>query len=348
MDPELRALLIKLGDLDPDQTAFVISLLEDSAFRDRAQELVNADAGSTTDAFNSLAPQAQADLVDPATRQKLNIMEELAIAGKTANTSLEDNLEVVKSVLSDPATRSLVHRVATMSPETRQALSQAAEHGDLDQWETDADLAGRLADAEQSLRGISEKLVANAEAEAQLVSGLREQLGSIVNAVDGQILDDGSIVLPENVVFEQGRSTIRPELRDFLDEACLPWLNMLQTSGLAIESVEIQGHASREWRGGTPADIAYENNLVLSQERARNVLSYCLGQVRGTDAADWARGHVVSVGYSSARPVEENGVVSDEKSRRVVFAINLDREQLLEDIETDTTQSFDKNLATGE
>ena len=43
-----------------------------------------------------------------------------------------------------------------------------------------------------------------------------------------------------------------------------------------IEEIRIEGHTSSEWLDEVPIDVAFMNNMELSQNRARNVLDYVL------------------------------------------------------------------------
>lgn len=43
-----------------------------------------------------------------------------------------------------------------------------------------------------------------------------------------------------------------------------------------IEEIRIEGHTSSEWLDEVPVDVAFMNNMELSQNRARNVLDYVL------------------------------------------------------------------------
>ena len=43
-----------------------------------------------------------------------------------------------------------------------------------------------------------------------------------------------------------------------------------------IEEIRIEGHTSSEWQDQVPIDVAFMNNMELSQNRARNVLDYVL------------------------------------------------------------------------
>lgn len=202
--------------------------------------------------------------------------------------------------------------------------------------------------AGQTLEGISSR-IKNAEAqEAALVAALRSELGDMVAGVGGNIDSTGAIILPDTALFEQGKSHITPVLGRFLAQACGPWLAVLKNSGVDLSEVKIEGHASSEWRSQSTARQAYLGNLNLSQQRSQAVLRTCLDFVPDTEVLEWARKHLIAVGYSSVRPVLRDGLEDKAASRRVVFAATPNRKSLLEEIETQTQIArYDRNLFGG-
>jgi outer membrane protein OmpA-like peptidoglycan-associated protein len=198
--------------------------------------------------------------------------------------------------------------------------------------------------AGQTLEGIAKKIRQAEAQEAALVGMLRAELGGIVSAVGGEIDDTGAIILPDSILFEQGKAQITPILGKFLADACDPWLTVLQNSGVKIAEVKIEGHASSEWRSGSDARQAYLGNLDLSQRRSQAVLRVCLDLVRDQQVLDWARQHLIAVGYSSVRPILKDGAENPEASRRVVFSVSPSKDTLIDEIETDAiTASYDRS-----
>ena len=216
------------------------------------------------------------------------------------------------------------------------AMNALAEEGrSIDDLLATAQTLEGLEQAGQSLEDISQK-IRNAEArEAALVGALRGELGGLVSKVGGRIDDGGAIILPDTILFDQGKAQITPVLRKFLADACGPWLTVLKNSGVDIAEVKIEGHASSEWRSGSSAHQAYLGNLGLSQRRSQAVLRSCLNFVSDTQVLQWARTHMIAVGYSSVRPVMRDGKEDQVASRRVVFSASPNRENLIEQIETE-------------
>ncbi|MBC6403471.1 MAG: hypothetical protein GDA35_07600 [Hyphomonadaceae bacterium] len=197
-----------------------------------------------------------------------------------------------------------------------------------------------LVGAGQKLESISRNI---RDAEAQkdaLVGTLRRELGGVASGVGGTIDDNGTITLPDTILFEQGQSNVTPRMAGFLEKFCEPWLEVLKNSGANIYEARIEGHSSSEWYRGASPQQAYLGNLYLSQRRAAVISRACLGHVKDPETLEWARKHMVATGYSSGRPVMRNGREDTSASRRVVFSVVQDRETLLEDIDAAASASY--------
>lgn len=156
---------------------------------------------------------------------------------------------------------------------------------------------------------------------AEIAAAIRERAGDLVAEFNGQILDNGNVIFPEGVLFDAGSSVIRTEFDHVLQQFCRPWFEILYDVAGSLSGVQIEGHASSEWRS-LPPEHAFANNLDLSQKRAGAVFKRCL-EYGGDDAVgEWARARMAAVGYSSSRPVLSDGEEDRERSRRVVFAID--------------------------
>lgn len=141
----------------------------------------------------------------------------------------------------------------------------------------------------------------------------------------GRILDSGDVIFPDSVLFESGKSEIRPVFDDLLQALCRPWFEVLYKENRYLETVQIEGHASSEF-GNLGLREAFDANLELSQRRAAAVFKKCLDYGGNDEVADWARSKMAAAGYSSAQPVLRGGVEDHQASRRVVFAIDMKSE----------------------
>jgi outer membrane protein OmpA-like peptidoglycan-associated protein len=193
---------------------------------------------------------------------------------------------------------------------------------------------------------VAGRLEAAAASRAAVAESLRQALGAVVARYRGTIDDDGALIFPDEVLFSAGSAEITPALRQFLAAVCLPWFQTLERSGAAISDLRIEGHASSEWLGATP-EQAYLANLSLSQARAHAVLSTCLELVPGPEGS-WARSHATALGYSSSHPVTVGGREDKEKSRRVVFRVDYDTEDVIDAIKEDVKRPGSGDVAAEE
>jgi flagellar motor protein MotB len=171
-----------------------------------------------------------------------------------------------------------------------------------------------------------------------LASSLDDALGDVVESRGGLIDSRGTISFSDATLFPRGRADLTSEMRTFLDELCLPWLSTLRDQGFEIEEIRIEGHASPGWRGARNEQDAYLRNLELSQARARVVLEYCIDTTWGQNLGQWARERSVAIGFSSSRPVFENGEVSLERSQRVLLSAAPDISDIMQEIEETVSQ----------
>lgn len=124
-----------------------------------------------------------------------------------------------------------------------------------------------------------------------------------------------------NVLFAPGEIRIRTEFKEILNDFFPRYLNILSSFSKDINEVRIEGHTSSLWNDSTTNDIAYFNNMRLSQGRTRSVLQhiYLLESIRGSK--EWIKQHIVAVGFSSSKKIIENNMENYERSRRVTFRV---------------------------
>ncbi len=125
-----------------------------------------------------------------------------------------------------------------------------------------------------------------------------------------------------DLFFDIGSSSLNRHYQSILSDFFPRYLKILQKHKAAIESISIEGHTSSEWRGSRSKDIAYFNNMALSQARTRAVLEYCLLQPSVSQYKEWLRSLLTANGLSSGRIIQENGIEKIEYSRRVEFRIH--------------------------
>jgi flagellar motor protein MotB len=167
---------------------------------------------------------------------------------------------------------------------------------------------------------IRERLGERLARQHALSGATRAAIGELVEGLGGQIDEHGVITFPDDILFAPGSATPTPALRNFLAQACPPWFEAMQRLEFDVREVRIEGHASSDWIGVSP-DVAYFNNLNLSQQRAATVLRLCLENLGSGEAGRWARQRATAVGHSSSRPIlDAAGQEDSHRSRRVVFS----------------------------
>ncbi|MBB3231951.1 OmpA/MotB family protein [Halomonas stenophila] len=157
---------------------------------------------------------------------------------------------------------------------------------------------------------------------ADVAEAINVQAGDKIEALGGEILDNGNVIFPESVLFDAGSAVIKAQFDNVLQEFCRPWFEILYGVNDSLSRVQIEGHASSDWNDEPPS-VAFEKNLDLSQRRAGAVFKRCLAYGGNDEVASWAKSKLAAIGYSSSRPIIVNGEEDRERSRRVVFAIDV-------------------------
>ncbi len=137
------------------------------------------------------------------------------------------------------------------------------------------------------------------------------------------------------VLFEPGRSRLRPWFATILSNFFPRYLGVLRKFDEYIEEVRLEGHTSSEWSSEATPEEAYFNNMGLSQARTRSVLEYVYHLPANLDDRSWVKSKVAAVGFSSSRPVPISNTDSredPEKSRRVLFRVLTNAEAQIQKI----------------
>ena len=99
-----------------------------------------------------------------------------------------------------------------------------------------------------------------------------------------------------------------------LDKFLAAYTNVIFNEKYAgfVSKTMVEGHTA------PVAGCTYESDLPLSEERANNVLTYCLS----AETSGKLAGHLEAIGYSNSKPVYgSDGQVDMAASRRVTFRI---------------------------
>ena len=136
-----------------------------------------------------------------------------------------------------------------------------------------------------------------------------------------------------NIYFKQNSNKIEPVFKKILNDFFSRYIGILYSKYQNnIEEIRIEGHTSSEWFYQTDPDIAYINNMKLSQARTRSVLQHVLNLFEVTNKKKWLKNHLTANGLSSSRLIETNEIEDKEASRRVEFRVETNAEKKIEEI----------------
>ena len=138
--------------------------------------------------------------------------------------------------------------------------------------------------------------------------------------------------------FSQGDATVPKAFKNVLRNFFPRYIAILtkQEYRESIDEIRIEGHTSSEWFYRVSIDLAYYNNMKLSQDRARNVLQYVL-EIRHPviiQNKEWIKKYLTANGLSSSKLIfDVNGNQNREESRRVEFRVVTKSEKLINEIQ---------------
>jgi outer membrane protein OmpA-like peptidoglycan-associated protein len=139
-----------------------------------------------------------------------------------------------------------------------------------------------------------------------------------------------------SVQFDTGAALVKDSFKTILNSFFPRYIRILRSPKYAdaIEEVRIEGHTSAVWKNLAP-ELAYYENMRLSQDRARSVLMhvFAIPAIRDDDVLRWILARVTANGLSSARRV----ILSDGSedfigSQRVEFRVRTSAEDQLSKI----------------
>ncbi|HBA9687746.1 TPA: OmpA family protein, partial [Escherichia coli] len=152
---------------------------------------------------------------------------------------------------------------------------------------------------------IKEVAVAYENAQLQLYNALDIEFAKDLQDWDAEI-DKQTLEVrfkSPDVLFGLGSTELKPKFKLILDDFFPRYLKVLDNYQEHITEVRIEGHTSTDWTGTTNPDIAYFNNMALSQDRTRAVLQYVYDIKNIATHQQWVKSKFAAVGYSSAHPI---------------------------------------------
>ena len=169
------------------------------------------------------------------------------------------------------------------------------------------------------------------DTKANLNEALFGEFQSDLKAWNASITKDNSIVFssPE-VLFKVSKSDINDKFKIILQQFFSRYLKILTSPEYVdeIQELRVEGHTSQSWKNATSQKEIYLQNMLLSQERAYKVLSYCysLDNESVVKSREWLEKHFRANGMAFSK-------LRDEKTaRRVEFTIQMKSEDRVYEI----------------
>lgn len=155
-----------------------------------------------------------------------------------------------------------------------------------------------------------------------VISKLREKLGKSIN-IDEK---SGAITFSSNILFDQGKYTLKEESKKELSVILKKYLQALldnESIRKYIHSITIEGH--------TNSDGSYLDNLALSQQRALEVMQF----LYTSQIADkkLLRKYVNASGRSYSDIVYKNGIEDKDNSRRIEIKFRIKNEVAIKELQ---------------
>ena len=138
-----------------------------------------------------------------------------------------------------------------------------------------------------------------------------------------------------DVLFQVGRADVSSRFQDILSDFFPRYIRIIASDTYRenVEEIRIEGHTSSEWLYHVTQDEAYFLNMMLSQDRTRSVLHFCLDLLGERKNKIWVRGHITANGLSASQPIlTSDGHEDLVRSRRVEFRTRTNAEKKVVEI----------------
>lgn len=136
------------------------------------------------------------------------------------------------------------------------------------------------------------------------------------------------------MLFDEGSDKLKVRFQTILSDFFPRYVGVLKKYRLSIDEIRIEGHTSSVWRGGTPEDEAYIENMRLSQMRTLSALQYVLALKALETDRKWVKELLTANGLSSSKLVRDpkTGQEDEGASRRVEFRVRTKADESLTEI----------------
>ena len=128
-----------------------------------------------------------------------------------------------------------------------------------------------------------------------------------------------TLTAPE-LLFKAGQSELNDKQKHFLKSFWKKLVPFLRKHKDSVQTLEIIGHTSSEWKSARRFDERYLNNMDLSLKRAYNTTEHLFKNV-DEDTQKMLSEMLKNSGYSFAKRVTFDNKEDRKKSRRIVFSI---------------------------
>jgi outer membrane protein OmpA-like peptidoglycan-associated protein len=181
-----------------------------------------------------------------------------------------------------------------------------------------------MIEVEQEKEKMKNIAVAYNQGKIALNQALKDEFEEDLVEWNAEILDNNTIRFKSpDILFETGKSDIKDKFKYILDDFFPRYIKILTNEKfrLDIDEIRIEGHTSSSWGTAQNRNERYIHNAKLSQDRAFQVLNYCIDVETVQNELDWLIKLFRANGVSFAKPIIENGVENEELSRRVEFRV---------------------------
>jgi outer membrane protein OmpA-like peptidoglycan-associated protein len=192
-----------------------------------------------------------------------------------------------------------------------------------------------MIEIEEEKRKIQNIALAYEDSKLALNRALHVEFKDDLERWDAEILPNNTIRFKSpDTLFYSGESKLQQRFQDILNDFFPRYVGIVTDSKFRaeIDEVRIEGHTSTIWGGADNRNERYIKNAKLSQDRAFQVLNYCVELNTIYDEIDWLIGKLRANGLSFAKPILENGIENKQLSRRVEFRVITKTEEKIYDI----------------
>lgn len=179
------------------------------------------------------------------------------------------------------------------------------------------ELRKQLAETENKLLKQEENIRKMSEVKNRITNELVDALGKLELNMDID-KQTGAVRFSEALFFDKNKKTINKNGEDYLNKFFPVYISVLlsDTNKNYIDQIVIEGHSDE--------DGYYLYNLELSYKRAYEVAKYILYRnLHKTSSVEFPEKYISVNGRSYGQPVQLDGVIDRQKSRRVEFKFRL-------------------------